>query len=215
MSAGRLIVWRHGRTEWNRTDRMQGQADVALDDVGFRQARQAAEELASLDPAAIFSSDLRRAVQTAAALAELTSLEIKTDPALREIDVDDWEGRLLADLARELPDRVARLRAGLTEERRGTNGETIAEVADRFAGALRAIADTAGPADTVVIAAHGLAARVGICRFLGLPERYWQLLSGLSNCCWVSLLSGDHGWRIEEWNAGSLPAPVIGGDDQP
>ncbi|MFG1905396.1 histidine phosphatase family protein [Kribbella sp. NPDC048928] len=213
MSAGRLIVWRHGRTEWNLQDKMQGQADIPLDEVGFAQARAAAARLASLAPTRLFASDLQRAAATAGELAALTGLKVEYDEALREIDVDDWAGLTRAELAAINPEAEARLTSG-EPQRRGTNGETVEEVADRFADALTRISAEGTSEDTIVIATHGMAARVGICLFLGIPEANWSAFGGLSNCNWVSLLPGRQGWRIEEWNAGSLPEPVMSDDPQ-
>ena len=214
MTAGRLIVWRHGRTEWNLQDKIQGQADIPLDDVGVSQARAAASRLASLAPTRLFASDLRRAAATAGELAALTGLKIEYDEALREINVDDWAGMTMSELAAIQPEAAARIRAG-EPQRRGTAGETVEEVADRFAAALDRIATQGSSEDTIVIATHGLAARVGICLFLGIPQADWPAFGGLANCNWVSLLpSRNNCWRIEEWNAGSLPEPVLSDDPQ-
>ncbi|MFF1817541.1 histidine phosphatase family protein [Kribbella sp. NPDC058245] len=215
MTAGRLIVWRHGRTEWNLQDKIQGQADIPLDEVGIAQARTAAARLATLAPTRLFASDLQRAAATAGELAVLTGLKIEYDEALREIDVDDWAGLTQAELAAQNPEAAARIKAG-ESQRRGTAGETVEEVADRFAEALTRISVQGTAADTTVIATHGLAARVGICRFLGIPDAHWPAFGGLSNCNWVSLLPSTrtHRWRIEEWNAGSLPEPVMSDDPQ-
>jgi broad specificity phosphatase PhoE len=214
MTAGRLIVWRHGRTEWNLQDKVQGQADIPLDEVGVAQARAAAARLASLAPTRLFSSDLQRAAATAGELAALTGLTIEYDKALREIDVDDWAGLTMAELADRHPEAAARIRAG-EPQRRGTAGETVEEVAARFAPALTRAVETGDPSDTVVVATHGLAARVGICLFLGISQDHWPAFGGLANCNWVSLLPSRHNrWRIEEWNAGSLPEPVMSDDPQ-
>ena len=214
MTAGRLIVWRHGRTEWNLQDKIQGQADIPLDEVGIAQARAAAARLAALAPTRLFASDLQRAAATAGELSVLTDLKIEYDEALREIDVDNWAGMTMAELAAIHPEAAARIRSG-EPQRRGEAGETIEEVAARFAAALERIADLGAPEDTIVIATHGLAARVGICLFLGIPQAHWPAFGGLSNCNWVSLLpSRNQRWRIEEWNAGSLPEPVMSDDPQ-
>jgi broad specificity phosphatase PhoE len=214
MTAGRLIVWRHGRTEWNLQDKIQGQADIPLDEVGLSQARASAARLAALAPTRLFSSDLQRAASTAGELALLTGLKVEYDEALREIDVDDWAGMTMSELAELHPEAAARIRAG-EPQRRGTAGETVEEVASRFSSALDRIADEGASEDTIVVATHGLAGRVGICLFLGIPQAHWPAFGALSNCNWVSLLPGRHNrWRIEEWNAGSLPEPVMSDDPQ-
>lgn len=87
-----LILLRHGQTEWNATDRMQGQIDTDLTELGRRQAKEAARELVSRNAIAILSSDLRRAFDTATALADHTGLTIAPDTRLRETDLGDWEG---------------------------------------------------------------------------------------------------------------------------
>ena len=76
MTAARVIIWRHGRTEWNVDARFQGQADLPLDQVGYAQAVRAAEVLAAYRPAAVYSSDLSRSYQTAAVLAERDGLHM-------------------------------------------------------------------------------------------------------------------------------------------
>ena len=63
MTAARLIIWRHGRTEWNQTNRFQGQADIGLDAAGVLQAKRAAQVLATYQPAAIVASDLSRTIR--------------------------------------------------------------------------------------------------------------------------------------------------------
>jgi len=201
MTAARILIWRHGRTEWNVVNRFQGQADIALDSVGYTQAARAAEVLAAYRPTGLYSSDLSRSYQTAAALAERTGLEIITDKRLREIHVGSWEGLLGEEIKAADPDLARRLWAG-EEVRRSPTGESPSEVADRMAEALTEIAEAAEDPATVVVVTHGLAGRVGACRFVGLPVEHWRLFGGLSNCAWVSIdrhRSGAY-WRIEGYN---------------
>ena len=128
MTAHRLILWRHGRTEWNATGRFQGQADVALDEVGRDQAVQTARVLAGFAPVALYSSDLSRAYQTATTLAELVDLPIQTDKRLREIQVGSWEGLLGSEIRAQNPDLAERLWRG-EDVRRSPTGESPSEVA--------------------------------------------------------------------------------------
>ncbi|WP_020577397.1 histidine phosphatase family protein [Actinopolymorpha alba] len=211
MSAGRLVVWRHGRTKWNLDAKFQGQTDIPLDEVGVAQAKAAAARLAALRPAAIVSSDLQRAAQTAAELARLTGLEVTYDPDLREIHVGSWAGLTQTEFQARFPDIHARMDAG-EDVRRGGDGETAAELAARAEkGLLRAV-DVVADGETVVVACHGMAARVGISRLVGFPPAHWSAFGGLSNCAWVVCEPGRRGWRIIEWNAGTLPEPVLSDD---
>ncbi len=105
----RLIVWRHGRTEWNVSSRVQGHTDVDLDDIGLREAAEAAPAIAAFGPDLIVSSDLRRAAHTAAALAEVTGLPVEYDARLRERDFGPWQGLTVAEIERDYPGRVGPL----------------------------------------------------------------------------------------------------------
>ncbi len=88
----RLVLWRHGQTPWNVQGRFQGQTDIQLDEVGVEQAERAARLLAALRPDVIISSDLSRAMATAAPLSRLTGLTVTTDKDLRERHGGAWEG---------------------------------------------------------------------------------------------------------------------------
>ncbi len=80
MTAGRLVVWRHGQTDWNLQGRWQGgQTDVELNETGISQAIAAAPGVAEYKPNEIWSSDLKRATRTAAELTGLTGLGVRTD----------------------------------------------------------------------------------------------------------------------------------------
>jgi broad specificity phosphatase PhoE len=69
MAANRIVLWRHGQTDWNVVNRFQGHSDIALNDVGEFQAKHAAQILAGMNPTGIISSDLGRARNTAQALS--------------------------------------------------------------------------------------------------------------------------------------------------
>jgi len=204
MTAARLVVWRHGRTEWNATGRFQGQSDVGLDDVGRRQAAAAARELARLGIDQIVSSDLVRARDTAEALATVTGLPVTTDPRLREIHVGTWAGLTSHEVADVDPEYADAYSRG-EDYRRSATGETTTEVAHRASTALTEIVRAAADDTTVVAAMHGLAGRVGVCAFLDLPYETWHSFAGLHNCAWVILRRARNlRWRLDGYN---LTAP--------
>ena len=88
----RLILVRHGETEWNAQRRYQGHSDVPLSALGRRQAARAAERLAALKIDAVYTSDLGRALETAEIIAEQRGLEVCAEPRLRELNFGVFEG---------------------------------------------------------------------------------------------------------------------------
>src|SRR5437764_15194656 len=93
----RVVLLRHGRTEWNATGRFQGQMDSPLDGIGRAQAEAAAVAVAPMRPDAIVTSDLSRAMDTAAAVAAEAGVEPVTDPRLRELFLGSWQGLTRAE----------------------------------------------------------------------------------------------------------------------
>lgn len=206
----RIAIWRHGRTSWNAEQRFQGQTDIELDEVGIAQAQRAASMLASLPPSAIISSDLTRTRQTASPLVAITGIEPAYDEGLRETFAGEWEGKTRPVLLQEYGDALHRWSADPLM-RAGGHGETRVEVADRVVAAIdRGLAGL--PDDGVlIVVTHGGAARAGIGRLLGLPPEHWGALGVLTNCSWSVLLENtSHGpdWRLQEYNAGSLPEAI-------
>jgi broad specificity phosphatase PhoE len=211
----RLVFWRHGRTEWNAQMRFQGQTDIALDEVGLAQAERAAAMLASLQPSIIISSDLTRAHQTASALARIVDVNVDTDQRLRETFAGDWEG-LTRDVLESRYGAELAAWSAFSDVRPGGHGETRIEVADRMEAAVVDALAQLQAGQTMVVATHGGAARTAIGRLLRLPHETWGALGVLTNCSWsvlVENLSGQGSpWRLQEYNAGTLPEPALGDD---
>jgi glucosyl-3-phosphoglycerate phosphatase len=211
VTARRLVLWRHGRTAWNVERRAQGTTDVPLDDVGRQQARDAAARLASLQPSFIWSSDLARATATAAELAALTGLTVRTDARLEEINLGERQGLTLDELREQHPDVWRAFVAG-AELPRAKGGEIEPEVADRVSETMHEAIEQLTAGEVGVLVSHGVSIRVGLCRFLGLPHGHWHTLAGVSNCAWVVVEEWRRGWRLVDYNAGSLPEPVLSDD---
>lgn len=222
----RLVVWRHGHTDWNGGDRVQGQSDTALNDLGREQAAGAASLLAALQPDAIVSSDLRRAVDTAQALAALTGLPVRTDARLRERHYGLWQGLTMPTIAERFPAEYARWRAG--DQSPGCEVESLDDLGKRVGEALQDAADAA-PGGLIVVATHGGAARQGCGHLLGWPTEMLRTIGSLQNCHWTELRHdpgrrdraarvgpGDHrvrSWQLRAHNVGvweqrPIPAPV-------
>ena len=146
-----LHLVRHGETEWNRDGRIQGWADTPLSERGHEQARELAATLGERSIGAIYSSDLRRAYETAEPLAQRVGLHVRTTPALRERNFGDNEGRVSHEVAAELGT------SGTTWHRaddRHPGGESIREVYGRVADFLDQLLQ-APPADEIAIVTSG------------------------------------------------------------
>lgn len=195
----RLILWRHGQTAWNADNRVQGQTDVELSELGHEQAARSALRLAELRPGVLVSSDLRRAADTAAQLATLTGLPVSYDARLRERSFGEWQGYTTTEIAERWPEASARWRAGATVGEAGV--ESDEDVAKRVGVALEEIID--GATGTVVVATHGGAARQAVFALLGWPGALARSLGGLDNCHWTELRrDAVRGWQLRAHNVG-------------
>jgi probable phosphoglycerate mutase len=126
---------RHAQSVWNAQARVQGQADPPLSDEGRAQAGALAPRLASLGLAALVTSDLRRARETAEILAPRLGLPVELEPGLRERDLGAWSGLTHPEIARRWPDDYARWRAGDPALRPG-GGESRRALRRRVGAAL-------------------------------------------------------------------------------
>jgi probable phosphoglycerate mutase len=132
-----ILLARHGETDWNREGRFQGHADPPLNDTGRMQAAELAAELADAELAAVYSSPLRRAIETARVVAAARELEPLALDALREIDVGSWQGLTRAEIETRFPDQFARW---LDYEQGWTDGESYQEMGRRVVTALLELA---------------------------------------------------------------------------
>jgi glucosyl-3-phosphoglycerate phosphatase len=205
MTAGTVVLWRHGRTAYNATTRMQGSIDIPLDDVGQWQVEQAAADLARrFAPSRVVASDLGRAIATAGFLAELVDVPVETDPRLRERSFGEWEGLTIDEIAERWPAEYEVWRRGEDPERTGSESRT--EVAARVAEVITELAGLMDPEETLVVVSHGAAISLGITALLGLDPAGWRGLVGLHNAHW-SVLRASSGrasppWRLESHNLG-------------
>jgi len=201
VSPTRLVLWRHGETDYNAAGRMQGHLDSALTPVGWNQARFAAPALARFSPDLVIASDLRRATDTATVLTEAIGVPLRIDKRLRETHLGEWQGLTGAQVDERAPGDRDRWR---TDPRWAPpGGESRVEVAER---AQEVVADLlrpgADPGETVLLAAHGGLITALTARLLGLPVETWPVLGGIANCHWVELGRRTGRWRLHAYNAG-------------
>jgi glucosyl-3-phosphoglycerate phosphatase len=208
----RLVLWRHGRTEWNKLGIAQGHANVPLDDVGVAQAKRAAPFLATYDPLFVWSSDLARARQTAEQLAALTDCDVVVDARLREFGVGVRQGLTFAEFREQFPGLFLDPAVAVNEQRpqrRVPGAEDADDVRKRMVEALTAAADALAAGQTGVLVGHGASLRTGLLAFFGVPHELREMLAGMANCAWAVLEQhGERGWQIIDYNAQTLPEPL-------
>jgi broad specificity phosphatase PhoE len=180
----RLVLIRHGETDWNVEGRYQGQADPPLNDKGWAQARQLAQELQGVGIDVLYTSPLRRARQTAEILAEEQEIPLHVEPRLVEIHQGDWQTRLRAEIENLYPHLFHRWQ---TEPWEVTppQGEHLSQVQKRVGAAVEEIL-ARHPGEKVGLVAHRIpialikvryqAMSPDIVRTLHLPNVYWEEL---------------------------------------
>src|ERR1700690_731125 len=192
MRIRRVVMLRHGQTDFNLGSRMQGQLDTELSELGRVQAVAAAEVLGKLQPLVIVSSDLRRAYDTASRLGERTGLQVHVDQRLRETHLGDWQGMTHAEIDAVAPGARLAWREDATWAPHG--GESRVDVAAR---SLPLIAElVAGepewgaseePERPVLLVAHGGLIAALTAALLRLPLDNWPALGGMGNASWTQL----------------------------
>lgn len=200
MSATRLVFWRHGESEYNRSRRIQGMIDAPLSPLGVAQAQEAAARLVAHAPVRLFSSDLARAHDTAAALAALLGGEVRTDERFRERFLGGWEDRLYAEVLEEHPDMIELLRGSRANDGVPDDGEHPETVAARVLAGLADALEATSSDETLVITAHGLAILYAVRELLG--EDASATLDPLKNAHWTMLErdDADAPWRLVSHN---------------
>ena len=171
----RFILIRHGETDWNIEGRWQGQASVPLNERGREQAFQIARALAGIKIAAIYSSDLSRARETAEALASTSKLKVQFDVRLREIHQGKWQGLLVSEIqARYAEAFQQRMADPMSVAPPG--GETALQVMERVVAAIEEIRQMHSD-ETVAVVSHGFAIACLLAHYQNLSiEKVWDLI---------------------------------------
>ena len=159
----RVLLVRHGQSEWNASRRLQGQADIGLSDIGRRQADALRPVIEAIGPCRAISSDLDRVRETA---RRIGAPDARPTERLREIDVGDWTGRSIEDIKAENLDAYLGWRAGTATP---GGGETWEDFSARVCGVIEE--ERAAPCQKLLVVAHGGVIRAILQRYLRLnPE---------------------------------------------
>jgi broad specificity phosphatase PhoE len=174
----RLLLVRHGQTAWNvgasNGEHFRGRIDLPLNEVGLAQAQTIADRLAHEPIAAIYSSPLQRALQTAQPIAERLGLPVQPHPGLLDINYGAWQGHSPAEVA-ELWPKLHRQWREEPERLHLPDGESFDIVRERALAAVRDIC-ARHPNETVLLVAHQVVNKVLVCAMLGLSNaHYWRV----------------------------------------
>ena len=170
----RIYLIRHGETEWNRQNRLQGHSNINLSPEGYHQAITLADHPPFHHIDAIYSSDLSRAIETASIIAERFNLGVKLMPELRETNFGDWEGREISELIAESPQAFGKF---FTDPERchPPHGETFLECQARVMIGIREIIANHDNQNVVAVS-HGAAIRLILGATLDMPiHKMWAI----------------------------------------
>jgi glucosyl-3-phosphoglycerate phosphatase len=200
----RLVLLRHGQTDFNVAGRMQGHLDSVLTGTGLSQVALAAPEVARLAPDRLVSSDLRRAVDTADVIGAACAVPVKVDARLRETHLGEWQGLTVPEIEAGWPGAIATWRSDPAWAPPG--GESRIDVVQRAQPVVAELDAefTDGARATAVLVAHGGLIAGLVSRLLELPTSAWPAIGGIGNCRWAVLARReDHPrWRLAGYNVG-------------
>ena len=170
----RLFLLRHAETSWNRERRYQGWTDTGLSDAGRTQAEAAGRALAGASLQAVYASPLRRAQETAAAIAAPHGLSVRVEEAFKEMGFGGWEG-LTVEEARAQEPALYRTWLETPHLAGPPGGERLPDVKRRVMAGLERLRE-GHDEESICLVAHGITARILILEALGLPlPRIWSL----------------------------------------
>ncbi|MEH2261614.1 histidine phosphatase family protein [Nostoc sp.] len=195
----RLLLVRHGETDWNRQTRFQGQIDVPLNDNGRQQSQKAGEFLQEVAIDFAVSSTMLRPKETAEIiLKQHPNVELDLQNGLREISHGLWEGKLETEIEQEFPGELQRWRL-VPAEVQMPEGENLQEVWERSVAAWQSIVEAAltNQFKTVLVVAHDATNKTLLCHILGLSlENFWNFRQGNGAVSVIDYLSGIDGFPV-------------------
>ena len=205
----RLLLTRHGQTEWHRDNRYVSRTDIRLTDTGREQARYLARRAEQEGLDLILCSPRTRALETAKPVAVALGLEQETDERLRELDFGEWEGKTLAEIREEDPDTVRLFEENA--ENGFPGGEPLSEGAERVLAVFTDLSRShAGR--TVLVVAHNTLLRLALCRILGVPlGHYRRVMPRVVNGAVSEVRFGENGGTLYSFNDAGTPGDSSSG----
>lgn len=170
-----ILLVRHGQTEWNRIERFRGRVDIELNPNGLSQAQKTANRIQKYwQPEVVYSSPLKRALQTAQAISELTNVQVEATPDLVDIDYGQWQGLTPDETRVRWPDQLETWYKH-PERVLIPGGENPFEVQSRAMATITTVTK-AYPNQTIIMVSHTVVNRLILLGILGIGiEHFWQI----------------------------------------
>jgi broad specificity phosphatase PhoE len=164
---GRLLLVRHGETDWHLENRILGRTNTSLNEKGFRQAELIGEWMAGQNLSALYVSPMQRCRETLKPTADRKGMAPVILPDLQEIDFGEWDGRTAADIMAESPE-LLRNWLLYPSRFRVPGGESLPEVLERVTRGVNSILAAHTPEDDIMLVTHGGPIRLAVCIALGM-----------------------------------------------
>jgi broad specificity phosphatase PhoE len=170
----KIYLIRHGQTEWNRRQTFRGIIDIPLNERGHREAEAILEAMKDNNISAIYTSPLRRSMETAKPIEKFFHLKIFPVKGLIDINYGDWQGLTIDDVKKRYKEQYNQW-VKTPNLIRFPNGETLDEVQERSFCAFKDIVKE-NPGKTIVIIPHRVINKVLLCALLGLNNsHFWEI----------------------------------------
>ena len=210
----RLLLVRHGETEWNRQQQFQGQIDIPLNENGKKQAQQAAEFLKDIQIDSAVTSPLVRPKETAEIILQPhPEVKLQLDDRLKEIAHGLWEGKFESEIEQAFPGMLQKWKTA-PETVQMPEGENLEDVWNRSIPAWQAIVASTPPNTTCLVVAHDAINKAVMCHLFGLgpPEHFWNFKQGNGSVTAIDYPQGPDGLPVVE--SGNITSHLGGILDQ-
>lgn len=201
----KLLLVRHGETEWNKLGKFQGQQDIALNARGMAQAKETAQAVAELQHSTVYSSPLKRTMQVAQEISRLSGKPVKQVPGVQELSLGDLEGVTGEEMRSGWPEVYSAWRDDPASVAM-PNGESLMELQERAWNALMELEQSHMQDETLILVSHNFAIRSMIGKLLGMPlSNFHRMSLSLSSICTVEI--DQRGRRLTGYNSTSHLSP--------
>ena len=195
----KLVLVRHGETEWNKTGRFQGHYDIAMNERGIAQARETAQAVTAWKHSVVYASPLHRTMQVAQEISRVGGRPVVPVEGFKEWSLGDLEGITGEEWRAGWPEVYAAWRSDPATVSM-PNGESLVGLQERAWNALEELELAHADDETLIVVSHNFAIRAMVSKVLGLPlSNFHRMSLSLSSICVIE--SDQRGRRLMCFNS--------------